>query len=75
MDKIKQIKIVTVNDYACAVKLGRCPLFAIEHISKLEDMKAWLHEDFPDYEIVKGGTREKLEAAKRIFMREKMNGR
>lgn len=71
---MKEIKIVVIGDYACAVKLGRCPMFSIEPKEKLGDMKEGLKEDFPDYKIIDGGAKERAEAAKRIIMQKKMNG-
>lgn len=70
---IKEFKIVVVGEYACAVKLGRCPMFAIDKKDKLGDMVAGLREDYPDCQIVHGGKKERAEAAKRIIMQKNMN--
>ena len=71
----KEIKIVKVGKYVAAFKSGRCPLFAVEDVSKEKDMREGLKEDFPDYALVRGGEYEKAEVAKRIIMRQKMGGR
>ena len=56
---MKEIKMVVVGEYACAVKLGRCPMFAIDKKDKLGDMVAGLREDYPDCQIVHGGKKER----------------
>lgn len=70
---MKVIKLVVVGNYACAVKLGHCPMFAIEQKDKLDDLVIGLREDFPDYRLVQGGKKERAEAAKRIIMQKNMN--
>lgn len=70
---MKEIKIVEAGNYVCAIKLGRCPLFAVEYKNKKDDMIEGLKEDFPDFKIVDGGQKERAEAAKRIIMQRNMN--
>lgn len=69
----KEIKIVDVGNYVCAIKLGRCPMFAVENIQNKTDVIEGIKEDFPDYRIVYGGKKERAEAAKRIIMQRNMN--
>lgn len=70
---MKEIKIVEVGNYVCAIKLGRCPMFAVENKNKKDDMIEGLKEDFPDFIISNGGKKERAEAAKRIIMQRNMN--
>lgn len=70
---VKEIKIVDVGNYVCAIKLGRCPMFAVEHIQNKADVIEGLKEDFPDFIISNGGKKERAEAAKRIIMQRNMN--
>ena len=70
---VKEIKIVDVGNYVCAIKLGRCPMFAVENKNKKDDMIEGLKEDFPDFKFVDGGKKERAEAAKRIIMQRNMN--
>lgn len=69
---MKEIKIVEVGNYICAVKLGRCPLFVVEYRDKKNDIIEGLREDFPNYVITYGGKKERAEAAKRIIMQKNM---
>jgi hypothetical protein len=69
---MKEIKYVEVGDYACAVKMGKCPMFAITYREDGTNMILGLQEDFPDYKIVAGGQAERQEAAKRIIMKYRM---
>lgn len=68
----KEFKIVEIGSYVCAIKLGRCPIFAIEHKSNKDDMIEGLKIDFPDFKIVDGGKKERAEAAKRIILTKQM---
>ena len=70
---IKEFKIVEIGNYVCAIKLGRCPIFAVEHLEKKKDMIEGLKFDFPDHIFVNGGKKERAEAAKRIIMQKNMN--
>ena len=70
---IKEFKIVEIGNYVCAIKLGRCPIFAVENKSKKDDMIDGLIIDFPDHIFVNGGKKERAEAAKRIIMQKNMN--
>lgn len=70
---MKEIKIVEVGNYVCAIKLGRCPMFAVENIQNKADVIQGLKEDFPDFIISDGGKKERAEAAKRIIMQRNMN--
>ena len=35
---IKEFKIVEIGNYVCAIKLGRCPIFAVENKSKKDGL-------------------------------------
>lgn len=70
---MKEIKIVEVGNYVCAIKLGRCPMFAVEHIQNKALVIEGLKEDFPDFKFVDGGKKERAEAAKRIIMQRNIN--
>lgn len=62
------IRIVTVGKYAGAVKLGKCPMFALVPKENVEKLKAGLHEDFPDCRIEDGNKPERAALAKYIIM-------
>lgn len=47
---MKEIKMVVVGEYACAVKLGRCPMFAID---KKTNSEIWLPDCVKTIQIVK----------------------
>jgi hypothetical protein len=47
----KTIKIIEMNKYIGAVKLGKCPMYAITTPDKRNDLIEGLKEDFPDYKI------------------------
>lgn len=62
------IRIVTVGKYAGAVKLGKCPMFALVPKENVEQLKAGLREDFPDCRIEDGNKPERAAFAKYIIM-------
>ena len=62
------IRIVTVGKYARAVKLGKCPMFALVPKENIEQLKAGLREDFPDCRIEDGNKPERAALAKYIIM-------
>lgn len=64
----KVIRIVTVGKYAGAVKLGRCPMYALVPKENIEQLKQGLHEDFPDYRLEDGNKPERAALAKYIIM-------
>lgn len=64
------IRIVMVGKYAGAVKLGKCPMYALVPKENVEQLKAGLREDFPDCRIEDGNKPERAALAKYIIMRE-----
>lgn len=63
----KIIKLVSVGKYVGAVKYGKCPMYAITSKDKVEDLKAGLKEDFPEYKIVDGNAPDKQAIAQFIL--------
>lgn len=61
------IKIVNIGKYVGAVKYGRCPMYAVTTKDKVEDFKAGLAEDFPDYKIIDGNAPDKQAVAQFIL--------
>lgn len=69
------IKIVTVGKYVGAVKLGKCPMYALAPKEDVEQLKQGLLEDFPDCRFEDGYKLERSAIAEYIITNKKLNSR